>query len=163
MKSDGRYTVKVNIDIDAKTLRFATQAGLRLQQLTFVTPIDDPHGNFVEGKQAVMDLHLKPSTLAGMQTTGIHAVESFLLPRGRYTVREVVRGLCRIASPLRTRLSTCPDSRAARISHNRSLQSPRGVKASALPPGFRPARSEYTLSISLFSWTAQTSVQKSSN
>jgi len=93
VKSDGRYTVKVTIDIDAKTLRFATQAGLRLQQLTFVTAIDDDRGNFVEGKQAVMDLHLKPSTLAGMQTTGIHAVESFLLPRGRYTVREVVREL----------------------------------------------------------------------
>ncbi len=43
------------------------------------------------GKQAVMDLRVKSATLASMQATGIHAVESFALPKGAYRVRAVVR------------------------------------------------------------------------
>jgi hypothetical protein len=85
--------VRVVVDIDAKRIRFASQSGISLQQLTFVTAVFDGQGNFVTGKQAVMDLRVKPATLARMQTTGIHAVESFSLPKGSYTVREVVREL----------------------------------------------------------------------
>jgi hypothetical protein len=58
-----------------------------------VTAIFDEQGAFVTGKEAVMDLRLKPATLAQMQTTGIRAVESFYLSKGTYTVREVVREL----------------------------------------------------------------------
>ena len=85
------YTLKVVVDVDAKRIKFAAQAGLHLQQLTFVTAIEDAEGKFVTGKQATTDLRVKPTTLASMQTTGIHAVSSFALPRGSYTVREVVR------------------------------------------------------------------------
>jgi VWFA-related protein len=87
----GAYTVKVTIDIDAKHLRFATQASLHLQLITIVTTIEDAQGNFITGRQAVMDLRVKARTLASMQASGIHAVESFSLPKGAYEVREVVR------------------------------------------------------------------------
>jgi hypothetical protein len=90
-QANGGYQVKIIVDIDARRIRFATQGKLHLQQLTFVTAIENGQGNFVTGKQAVMDLRVKPATLASMQTTGIHAVESFSLPSGIYTVREVVR------------------------------------------------------------------------
>jgi len=50
-------------------------------------------GNFISGKQAVMDLRVRPEKLASMQATGIHLVASFPLPKGNYEVREVVREL----------------------------------------------------------------------
>jgi hypothetical protein len=92
-QENGGYKVQVVVDIDAKRIKFAADGGVNLQQLTFVTAIEDGQGNFVTGKQAVMDLRVKPATLARMQTTGIHAVESFYLSKGAYTVREVVREL----------------------------------------------------------------------
>lgn len=88
---NGSRTLKVVVDIDARHIEFAKHSGIRLQQLTFVTAIEDSQGNFVTGRQAVMDLRVKPATLASMRATGIHAVESFTLPTGSYTVREVVR------------------------------------------------------------------------
>jgi hypothetical protein len=49
-------------------------------------------GNFVAGKQSVMDLALAPASLAEKQTKGIRAATSFSVPRrGSYRVREVVR------------------------------------------------------------------------
>jgi VWFA-related protein len=92
-QADGRYTLKVVVDIDARGIRFAKQGALHLQQLTFVTAIEDGQGNFLTGKQAVMDLRVGSATLAGMQASGIHAVSSFALPKGGYKVREVVREL----------------------------------------------------------------------
>jgi VWFA-related protein len=92
-QANGGYMVKVIVDIDARRIRFATQGKLHLQQLTFVTAIENGQGNFITGKQAVMDLRVTPATLASMQASGIHAVESFSLPEGDYTVREIVREL----------------------------------------------------------------------
>ena len=91
VQANGGYAVKVIVDIDARGIRFASGGKLHLQQLTFVTAIENVRGDFVIGKQAVMDLRVKSSTLASMQATGIHAVESFSLPKGTYTLREVVR------------------------------------------------------------------------
>jgi len=87
----GGYTVKVIVDIDARRIRFASRGKLHLQQLTFVTAIRNGRGDFVTGKQAIMDLRVKSATMTHMQATGIHAVETFSLPKGSYTVREVVR------------------------------------------------------------------------
>ncbi len=91
--ANGGYQVTVAVDIDAKRIKFAAEGGVSLQQLMFVTAILDGRGDFVTGKQAVMDLRIKPATLASMQATGIHAVETFSLAKGAYTVREVVREL----------------------------------------------------------------------
>ena len=93
LMKNGGYQVSVAVDVDAKHIKFAPDGGISLQQLMFVTAILDGEGNFVTGKQAVMDLRVKPATLASMQTTGIHAVETFYLAKGTYLVREVVREL----------------------------------------------------------------------
>jgi hypothetical protein len=42
-----------------------------------------------------MDLPVTSLTLAGIQASGIHAVETFSLPKGVYAVREVVREMVR--------------------------------------------------------------------
>jgi len=84
-------TIRVEIEVDAKGLTFTPQSGHSAQQLTFVTLLEDAGGNFIEGKQAVMDLALSAPTLADMEAKGIKASTSFSAPKGRYRVREIVR------------------------------------------------------------------------
>lgn len=90
---DGQYPIVVAIRIDAKQLKFAKQRGRNLQQLTFVSVLEDPGGNYVAGKEAVMDLLLTDKTLATYRATGIKATLTFTAPKGSYEVREVVREL----------------------------------------------------------------------
>jgi VWFA-related protein len=90
-EKDGQYHIQVNIKLDAKRLPFSDTNGKSLQQLTFVSVLEDGDGNFVEGKQAVMDMVLAPATRATMEATGIKASLSFVVPKGDYVVREVIR------------------------------------------------------------------------
>jgi VWFA-related protein len=90
---DGQYPILVAIRIDAKQLKFAKQGGRNLQQLTFVSVLEDSEGNYVAGKQAVMDLMLTDKTLATYEATGIKVALTFTAPKGSYEVREVVREL----------------------------------------------------------------------
>jgi VWFA-related protein len=83
--------IRVEIEVDAKRLKFSRQSGHSIQQLTFVTLLEDDTGNFIEGKQAVMDLALSAPTLADMENKGIKAATSFTVPKGVYRVREIVR------------------------------------------------------------------------
>jgi VWFA-related protein len=84
----GQATLHVTITVETGGLRFLEKEGRRAQELTFLTVLDDAEGNFVAGKQSVMDLALTPE----MQEKGIRAATSFAVPRpGSYRVREVVR------------------------------------------------------------------------
>jgi VWFA-related protein len=87
----GPGAIRVEIGVDAKGLKFARKSGHSVQQLTFVTLLEDAGGNFVQGKQAVMDLALSAPTLADMEAKGIKASTSFSAPKGVYRVREIVR------------------------------------------------------------------------
>jgi len=88
---NGQATIVVTVRVDAAHLKFARQSGRDIQQLTFLTLLEDCDGHFIAGRQAVMDLHLKPLTLASVQEKGINATLSFAAPKGAYQVREVVR------------------------------------------------------------------------
>jgi VWFA-related protein len=88
---DDRYRIQVDIAIDAKSLAFADQNGVAAQQLTFVTILEDAKGNYMEGKEAVMDMNLSSKTRADLEATGIKAATSFLVPRGSYQIREIIR------------------------------------------------------------------------
>jgi len=88
---NGQATIVVTVRVDAAQLKFARQSGRELQQLTFLTLLEDCDGHFIAGREAVMDLHLKPLTLASVQAKGINATLSFAAPKGAYQVREVVR------------------------------------------------------------------------
>jgi hypothetical protein len=82
----------VTIAVQTGGLRFPEKEGRRVQELTFLTVLEDAAGNFVAGKQSVMDLVLTPAGLAEMQKKGIRATTSFSVKRrGSYRVREVVR------------------------------------------------------------------------
>jgi hypothetical protein len=90
-RRDGRYTIEVNITLDAKRLPFTARNGRSLQELTFVTVLEDAAGNYLQGKQAVMDMALTAATRADLETRGIKAVTSFLAGKGSYRIREVIR------------------------------------------------------------------------
>jgi VWFA-related protein len=90
-ETDGRIRIRVDIAIDAKGLPFREENGASVQQLTFVTILEDAHGNYVEGKQAVMDMNLTPKTRADLVLHGIKADTFFVAPKGSYQIREVVR------------------------------------------------------------------------
>jgi hypothetical protein len=82
----------VKIAVVAKAMRFPEMEGRRVEELTFLTVLEDARGNFVAGKQSVMDMALTPATLAEKLRKGIQAATSFPVPSpGSYRVREVVR------------------------------------------------------------------------
>jgi VWFA-related protein len=88
---DGQLAIEVIVTIGAKELTFAEKEGRHVQQLTFVTVLQDREGNYVAGKQAIMDLALTAETLASLQAQGLRASLSFSVPRGTYQIREAVR------------------------------------------------------------------------
>ncbi len=82
----------VTIAVEAAGLEFPEKEGRRVQELTFLTVLEDAGGNFVAGKQSVMDLALTPETLTKIQRDGIQAALAFPVPEaGTYRVRAVVR------------------------------------------------------------------------
>jgi len=83
--------IAVDIAIDAKGLLFRDESGVSVQQITFVTILENADGNYVDGKEAVMDMRLGPDKRAEMAKDGIKAATSFAAPKGSYRIREVVR------------------------------------------------------------------------
>jgi VWFA-related protein len=83
--------VQVEITVDAKHVPFAEKSGRHVQELTFVTVVEDEKGAILQGTETVMDLELTPATLADLQSTGIRTNALFTLRTGSYTIREVVR------------------------------------------------------------------------
>jgi hypothetical protein len=93
-------TIAVKVSVDARQLRFLKSSGRSMQQLTFVMVLLSAAGEYLAGKQAVMDLALTAPKLASMQATGIKAVMNFAAAPGKYSIRAVVReaGQNRIAA-----------------------------------------------------------------
>jgi VWFA-related protein len=87
----GQITIDVNIKIDASHLKFVDKDDRQVQQLTYVTLLEDGQGHVITGKQAVMDLALTPGKLAEMRADGIKAETTFTAPKGAYQVREIIR------------------------------------------------------------------------
>ena len=88
---DGRYTLRVNTQLDAGALKFAGEEQRHLQQLTFLTVVYNAAGGFVAGKQAVMDVEAGPETFARLLGEGIRTEISFPVAPGSYRVRQVIR------------------------------------------------------------------------
>jgi VWFA-related protein len=82
-------TAVMNVD----AIPFAKVGGRDVQELTFVTVLQDAGGSFVVGRQSVMDMELTSEGMEVLRKKGdLRAVTSFTaLPRGSYRVREVVR------------------------------------------------------------------------
>jgi VWFA-related protein len=87
----GAPDIVVRVSVDARHLRFLKKGGRSCQELTFVAVLETAGGEYLAGKQAVMDLALTGPKLASMQASGIKAVMSFAAPPGTYAIRSVVR------------------------------------------------------------------------
>ncbi len=96
VRQEGPAALEVTIGVDARGLQFPENERRRVQELTFLTILEDGAGNFVAGKQSVMDMMLTSESLAETLQKGIRAVTSLSVPRpGSYRVREVVREVVR--------------------------------------------------------------------
>jgi hypothetical protein len=96
----GSKSIAVKVTVDARKLRFLKKSGRSMQELTFVMVLENAAGDYLAGKQAVMDLALTPPKLASLQATGINALMNFTATPGKYSIRTVVReaGQNRIAA-----------------------------------------------------------------
>jgi hypothetical protein len=88
-KAPGR--IEATVTVDPRQLRFLKKGDRSMQELTFAIVLENAAGEYVEGKQAVMDLALTPARLASMQATGIKASMTFAAAPGEYSLRAVVR------------------------------------------------------------------------
>ena len=86
----GEPALMMVLHLDVAHLPFVKQAGRRTQKLTVVAALFDRAGNFVTGKECVMDFGLKENTfklLAG----GMDAAVTLTAPAGKYRLRGVVQ------------------------------------------------------------------------
>jgi len=77
--------------LDLKNLKFRKVDDRNNDTLTVVSGLFDSNGNFVNGIQKVVELHLRDKTLAAMQNTRVTMNQTFNVGPGRYVVRVVVR------------------------------------------------------------------------
>ena len=89
--TSGSPQLTVQAHIDIQKLPFEQQKDRHVQKLTFVAALFDPQNNFVTGKQADMELALKPESFDRLSRTGINGVMQIEVPPGNYRLRIVVQ------------------------------------------------------------------------
>ncbi|MGB2641335.1 MAG: VWA domain-containing protein [Candidatus Acidiferrum sp.] len=87
----GKRQLVLQTRIDIRELPFEQRDDRHIEKLTFVAALFDPQGNFVEGKQAEMDLALKPENFERFSKSGISGVMQLEVPPGDYRLRMVVQ------------------------------------------------------------------------
>jgi len=97
---DSGQPLAIRFKVDPRPLRFLAKDGRSMQELTFVAVLMNPAGEYLTGKQVVMDLALTQAKLASMQESGIEGLMDFPVAPGNYSIRAVVReaGQNRIAA-----------------------------------------------------------------
>jgi VWFA-related protein len=88
---DGVIPVSVGIAVDVGRLQFASSHGRHMQQIVFLMTLLDAKGDFVTGKESIMDLALTDEKLAALKKDGLKTVATLNAPPGIYQVRTVVR------------------------------------------------------------------------
>jgi VWFA-related protein len=89
--SAGGPQLTIQTHIDIQRLPFEQQNDRHVQKLIFVAALFDSGGNFVTGKQADMELALKPESFDRLSGSGINGVMQLEVPAGRYRLRVVVQ------------------------------------------------------------------------
>ena len=77
--------------LDLERVQLHKAGGVNANDLTIVSCLFDRNGNFVEGKQKLVQLRLRDETLARRLSTGLTVKTSFETPPGTYAVRVAVR------------------------------------------------------------------------
>jgi VWFA-related protein len=86
---DAKLTVLAHVDV--KLLHFRKVENRNQNVLTCVSALFNRNGNFIEGTQKVVTMHLKDDTLDHKLASGITLKTSFDVKPGSYLVRLVVR------------------------------------------------------------------------
>ena len=89
--SDGDAKLVVLAHVDVKHLRFRKADGRNNNTLTCVSAVFGRNGNFIQGMEKVVTLHLKDETLEHKLASGLTLKSSFDVKPGSYMVRLVVR------------------------------------------------------------------------
>ncbi len=89
--ASGSPELTVVAHVDIQKLPFDQKKDIHLQKLFFVAALFDAQGNFVIGKQAEMELALKPESFERFSRTGINGVMQLEVSPGTYHLRMVVR------------------------------------------------------------------------
>jgi hypothetical protein len=87
----GEIPVSVRFTVDVNRLQFAVSHGRHAQQLVFLVTLLDSNGEFIGGKESIMELALTDSKLASMKQSGLTTVATLDAPPGVYQVRTIVR------------------------------------------------------------------------
>jgi VWFA-related protein len=87
----GEPTLKVAIHLEANNLAFETQGDRKVERLIYITALFDEKNNFVTGVEGVMDLRLKPETMATLSAQGLDARLSVQATPGNYRLRQVIQ------------------------------------------------------------------------
>jgi VWFA-related protein len=90
-KPGGGADLSVVAVLDVKGLRFQKSEGRNKENLTVVAAVFDSNGNYVDGRQNVVEMNLRDATLERMQSTGYSVPADFDLHPGMYMIRLVVR------------------------------------------------------------------------
>lgn len=77
--------------VETKELKFRKAEERNRDKLTVTTAIFDENGNMLTGKQTILELQLKETTLERLNRTGLSVKSSFDLQPGSFLVRIVVR------------------------------------------------------------------------
>lgn len=89
--SDQDAKLSVLAHVDVKQLHFRKSEGRNEDVLTCVSALFNRNGNFLEGKQKIVTMHLKDDTLEHKLASGITLKTNFDVKPGSYLVRLVVR------------------------------------------------------------------------
>jgi VWFA-related protein len=89
--TEGTIPVSIGITVDVNRLQFTTANGRHMQQIVFLMTLLDANGNFVTGKESIMELALTDEKLASLKKDGLKAIATLHAPAGIYQVRTIVR------------------------------------------------------------------------
>jgi VWFA-related protein len=87
---NGKTGVVAALSVDLKQLNFRTESGVRTQQITFIAALLDGKGNFVIGRESVIDMAFKESTYTRFLEQGVNAAVQLEASPGIYSLRGVV-------------------------------------------------------------------------
>jgi VWFA-related protein len=88
---DGAIPVSIGITVDVNRVPFVTSHGRHVQQIAILMALLDSNGNFVTGKESILDLALTGERLASLEKTGLKTAATLTAPAGIYQVRTIVR------------------------------------------------------------------------
>ena len=87
----GEFAVRAVFHLDIKQMKFSEQAGVRQQKVSLIAVLTDAEGNFVTGKEGIVQFALKEATFAQLSQNGMNASLTLPVPAGAYRFRGVVQ------------------------------------------------------------------------